>query len=338
LTIKKIALLADVSIGTVDRVIHNRGRVSPQTAEKVRRIIKETEYRPNIHARHLSLAKDYTFAVLTPHAEQDCGYWAYTDKGISRFNDEISSFDIAVEWFTYDRNSVRSFKETAERVLQAQPDGILLAPVLIGESRMFCKNLKHSIPYVFFDSYLPETDALASISQNSYASGILSGKLMSMLVQNSEKIAVLQAHASNIHINNRIEGFLSFFREDKQPAVFIEEHLDEQESCSSFLDNLLKKDARWEGMFVANAAVNQVAHFFENEDISIPLIGYDLIEDTAAFLQNGIIDFLISQKPHMQVYYGLMILFRHFLLKQDVSKEIIMPIDILTKENIDFYS
>ena len=46
-TIKDIADLAGVSRGTVDRVLNNRGAVSPETAEKVLEIVRALDYRPN---------------------------------------------------------------------------------------------------------------------------------------------------------------------------------------------------------------------------------------------------------------------------------------------------
>ena len=49
-------------------------------------------------------------------------------------------------------------------------------------------------------------------------------------------------------------------------------------------------------------------------------------------------DFLISQKPQHQVYHGLMLLYRHVVLKQTAADDVVMPIDILTRENIDYYS
>ena len=45
-TIKEIAALAGVSRGTVDRVLNDRGAVNPETAEKIRKIAKELDYKP----------------------------------------------------------------------------------------------------------------------------------------------------------------------------------------------------------------------------------------------------------------------------------------------------
>ena len=49
-----IAKLAGVSPGTVDRVIHNRGRIAPDKKERIEEIIKQLGYRPNIAARLLA--------------------------------------------------------------------------------------------------------------------------------------------------------------------------------------------------------------------------------------------------------------------------------------------
>ena len=46
--IKDIARLANVSTGTVDRVLHNRGEVSAKSREKVEKVLKEINYQPNI--------------------------------------------------------------------------------------------------------------------------------------------------------------------------------------------------------------------------------------------------------------------------------------------------
>ena len=43
-----IAKMAGVSVGTVDRVIHNRGRVSEENRKKVQTILEMVHYQPNL--------------------------------------------------------------------------------------------------------------------------------------------------------------------------------------------------------------------------------------------------------------------------------------------------
>jgi LacI family transcriptional regulator len=64
--IKDMALKAGVSTGTVDRVIHGRGRVSNQVKDNVLKIIEQLNYEPNLIARALGSKKVYHLAVLIP--------------------------------------------------------------------------------------------------------------------------------------------------------------------------------------------------------------------------------------------------------------------------------
>lgn len=53
-----IAKMAGVSVGTVDRVIHNRGRVSEENRKKVQAILEMVHYQPNLMARSLAASKN----------------------------------------------------------------------------------------------------------------------------------------------------------------------------------------------------------------------------------------------------------------------------------------
>jgi LacI family transcriptional regulator len=53
--IHKIAELAKVSIGTVDRALHNRAGISEATRKKILRIAKKLSYTPHPAARILSV-------------------------------------------------------------------------------------------------------------------------------------------------------------------------------------------------------------------------------------------------------------------------------------------
>lgn len=61
-----IARLANVSVGTVDRVIHNRGRVSEENIRRVKEIMEQVGYRPNLIARSLAVKKPCHLVVLIP--------------------------------------------------------------------------------------------------------------------------------------------------------------------------------------------------------------------------------------------------------------------------------
>ncbi|MFS0868701.1 LacI family DNA-binding transcriptional regulator [Paenibacillus xylanilyticus] len=65
-SIKDVASLAGVAVGTVSRVINNSGAVKPDTRKKVEKAIKELNYYPNEIARNFKMQKSKTVALLLP--------------------------------------------------------------------------------------------------------------------------------------------------------------------------------------------------------------------------------------------------------------------------------
>jgi LacI family transcriptional regulator len=66
-------------------------------------------------------------------------------------------------------------------------------------------------------------------------------------------------------------------------------------------------------------------------------MGYDMVEKNAECLRQGSISFLIAQHAYMQGYECVETLFDAIVLKREVNPVNYMPIELLTKENIDFY-
>lgn len=66
-TIRDVAKLAQVGIGTVSRVLNNSPAVSDETRQKVQAAIQELDYHPNPIARQLSTGKTCTIGVILPY-------------------------------------------------------------------------------------------------------------------------------------------------------------------------------------------------------------------------------------------------------------------------------
>lgn len=68
-TIKDVAREAGLTVGTVSRVLNNRGYISLDAKEKVYRAMERLHYKPNELARSLSKQKTSTIGVIVPHIE-----------------------------------------------------------------------------------------------------------------------------------------------------------------------------------------------------------------------------------------------------------------------------
>jgi LacI family transcriptional regulator len=340
-TIKEIARRAGVSIGTVDRVIHARGRVSDETRERIRRIIKETGYRPNIYAKHLRLGRTFTFGVVMPRPDQDGRYWALPKAGIVRAQRELAAQKVEVRFFYYDKYAADSVLRVRSEILRSGLRGLLIAPVLTRLFEEFLKGLPPELPVVLFDSIVPRADQVASIGQDAFRSGVVSAHLMRLLVPGPAPLAVLRVLPEDFHIDDRVRGFVSHFGQfeagRRVEAFDIETNLSVGER-TRFFARMTEAD-HWGGVFVTNATTHQIADYLKSRVHAprVRVIGYDLVEENVRLLREGAIDFLISQRSERQGYAGIQTLFRHVVLGEAVERTQMMPIDIISRENLDHY-
>jgi LacI family transcriptional regulator len=344
ITIKDISRRAGVSIGTVDRVLHNRGRVSRTTAHRVLHIVKKLGYTTNVFARHLSLSRQFTFGVIMPKLNQDSAYWKLLAKGIDRATRELSASRIRTVYFLYDKYSRQSFV-TQTKALSATPiDGVIIAAGFTNLAKEFMDGFHTKVslpvPCVSLDSEIPGVSSLTSIYQDSFQSGVVAAKLMCMSLNKKGCIAVIRVFPESFHINERARGFESFIRRFPYLKICIYDMSDNRKSTFKTLtERILKDNPDLLGIFVANANTHYVAEFLENRvrPGKVMLIGYDLVEKNRRYLERNIIDYIISQQPEVQGYTGVYSLYRHLILKQPCKKNVLMPIDIITKENCAYY-
>lgn len=66
-TIKEVAAEAGLSVGTVSRILNNRGYISDSARNKVEKAMKKLNYQPNELARSLSRKKSTMIALIVPH-------------------------------------------------------------------------------------------------------------------------------------------------------------------------------------------------------------------------------------------------------------------------------
>lgn len=343
--VKEIARLANVSLATVDRVLHNRTGVSEHTRAKIQKIIKRLNYRPNILARRLASGKVYRFAALIPAVSEETPYWEAPLNGINRAEAELSQYGIMVERYFYDQNDKKSFKARAKTILDSEVDGVVLAPSFIEESIQFtnkCKELK--IPYVFINSDIPAQQSLCYIGPELFKSGYLAASLAGFSGRRDGKILVVnivkEIDNQQHHVVRKEEGFRSYFSDHKIKADIIEANIKhtDYKAVEKSLTEVFLRNPDISTIFVTNSRVFSVARFLEKKGRKdLLLIGYDYIDENVQALKKGMINFLICQKPEEQGYRGVMALYRHLILKMPMASIDYMPIDIITKENYEFY-
>lgn len=339
-TIKYIAKKANVSTATVDRVIHDRGKVAPKTKKRIMMILNELNFKPNIFAQTLKRHKKYNFGVLMPELSQDSGFWEMAFRGIQMAETELDGFSIDVVYYHYNKYSMHSFEKRCKDILDTHPDGLLIAPVPSKTGLKCLIDNPSDLPVVFFDSNLPDTKFLSYIGQCAFQSGVVAAKLMMVLTRNAGSIVIFRILPEDNHINDRVEGFKSYIQTLDKSNIFTYD-IDGNSDDNFFqqtLNEVLAGHPDLAGIFITNVCSHKIAKQIKGKKLKkhIHLVGYDLIDENIRYLKDGTIDFLISQQPELQGYEGVYILYRHVVLNEQVQQTITKQIDVVMKENVDY--
>lgn len=343
--LKDIAALSGVSIGTVDRVLHERGEVAKKTKLRVLEISRNLNYTPNVMARVLKTKRPFNIISLLPGSTAENTFWKKHPQGIEKAMSELEYFPITLTQINFDILNEADFVEKTRSIVKLHPDGVVLAPIFKTESIEFChKLIKNHIPFVFVDGYLNDTDFLAYIGENVYQSGRVAGQLIDMITPRNKDILIVNI-AKNLqnvhHLDNRTKGFLSYFPQSgKNKGEIIKLNIPDTkpETIKNSIERVFKKNPYIFSIFITGSKSYKIASYIESAGMKSNIIGYDLLDSNIKYLKSGIIRFLIGQRPEEQTYKAIKKLFDYLSFNKIPEKMEYLPIDVITSENVDLYT
>lgn len=323
--------------------MHNRGEVAESTKKKILKIVEELDYQPNILASTLASKKSAMFASLLPQPPSIEGYWNKPLIGIKRRIAELTQYGVQIQPYTFIQTNSNTFIAETKKILEQNPDGVLFAPFFKKESVQFIKELKEKkIPFVFIDSEIKDAGQLSYIGQNSYQSGLVSGKLLDLILPKGNILIIHFAKEmdNQNHLVQRERGFYDWFNNNShgQHKLYTTEVPDAEKF--EWMDRIYHKilNQNIKGVFITNSKVFYIGKLIEKFQLKdLKVIGHDLVKENVEFLKKGIVQFLICQRPEEQGYNAVNKLFRKVVQKRVIEKENYTSIDIVTKENVDYY-
>ena len=113
---------------------------------------------------------------------------------------------------------------------------------------------------------------------------------------------------------------------------------DKPEDYNKILEKFFKEHPQVHHCITFNSKAHIVGEFLLHTNRrDIQIMGYDMVPKNELCVKEGSISFLIAQHGYMQGYECVESLFDAIVLKKEVEPVNYMPIELLTKENIDFY-
>lgn len=337
MTLLEIARLAGVSIGTVDRVIHKRGRVSAETQKKVEQLLEKVEYTPNVLARHLKRARPYRISVLLPNLGDESLYWYDVYNGILQAKLELSIFNFDIIPHHFFRSDKKSLVSAFEQMQKSESDAWIIAPVMPDVLFDLLQNNPKTLPIVFLDSLLPGISADCTIAQDPQAGGILAARLMKMLSQSEGPFASLRPYRGAFNLDERLRSFRLSCKDSH-----ITSSLDlvcstlDTETIDDLIETLIKREKDIRGIFIPSSIGHMVGNYLLENNIKqdISVISWDLVEENLLALKKGALDCVIGQRPKEQGRMSLQYVYRYLILGEQGAEQKHIPMDIYFKENL----
>ncbi len=324
-------------------MLHNRGEVAKSTRKKILKIIEELNYEPNILASTLASKKAAVFATLLPQPPSAEGYWNKPFIGVQKRIAELKQYGVQIQPFRFDQTDSKSFVTEAKNILQLKPDGVVMAPFFKKEALHFIQELKKlDIPFVFIDSEIKDAGQISYIGQDSYQSGLVSGKLLDLLLPEGNILVVHFAKEmdNQNHLVQREKGFYDWFskKANNTHELFTTDVPDtDNPEWMKRIEDIIRT-RKIKGIFVTNSKVFHIGRLLNKLQLDkIQVIGHDLLTENIEYLKGGGVQFLICQRPEEQGYSSINKLFRSVVQKREIAKENYTSIDIVTKENVDYY-
>lgn len=336
--------MAGVSAGTVDRVLHNRGDVSKASKEKVQKVLEEIDYHPNMFAIGLAAKRRYTIICLIPYyIEHD--YWHSIALGIDRAAEEYQPLNVNIQYIHYKHGNETSYKEACNKLYDMNMDAVLIAPIYKETTLSLLDAFdKHQIPYAFIDHNIKETNALIYIGQDSYESGYIAAKLLMNDYADRKEIVLFLNSSRNdqaeLQVQRRLDGFMNHIAMECDKVIIHDVILNKEDPQGNkeILDSFFESHPNVTLGAIFNSRIYQVGEYLQQSGRKLnSLVGYDLLNRNIELLKTGEVKYLIGQRPGLQGYYGIKTLSEYIMLKKSVQPVKYMPIDILMKENIDYY-
>lgn len=311
-TIRDIASAAGVSRGTVDRVLNNRGGVTPELERRIRQLVVDLNYKPNRAGKALAaLKKPMKIGCFLPGVGNP--FFDSIIRGFRQAEQELADFGVSLEITLvkgFDPEThIRAMNSLAQKNLSA----LCVATVDVPEVRQAVNGIIASgIPVAAVNSDLSGTGRLFYVGCNYPESGRTAAGIFSIVQHGPLRLLVItgslnmQGHIQRINaLTDELKSLGSDFS-----IVQIIEAGDDAEVAYRKTSETLKAGPGISGVYITSGGTEGACRAVCESGLSgkVPVVCFDDIPATRRFLREGAITATICQEPFQQGYRSVKML------------------------------
>lgn len=337
--IRSIAEALGISVATVHRALHNQGRVSAKTRERVLRVANELEYRPNLAARDLRLNRHFRISVHFPStiASFFDSLRVGIEEGVAPFR---SALDI--QFHTYPRSAEQA-RKSIQAAIEDGVDGIITVPANTAQMAELVRSAKEkatAVVYVSTDA--PESGRLTAVTAHPFYCGAMAAEALGEAAKKRGQVIVLSGDLENLNQTEKIRGFRTMLAQiapSLSVAAVLETH-DSPEKAAQGVCRSFRNVPDLCGIYVSSsnsiAALTEVQKMGRLNEVSI--VTTDLFPELIPYLRARSVRATIYQCPEVQGTMAIRAMY-HYLMEGIVPKPSIGVVpQLVMKSNLDLYT
>jgi len=338
-TIRSIAKAANVSRGTVDKVLNNRPGVSPEVRERVKRIAEEMGYKPNLAGKALAYQKN-PVKIGVVITSKDDPFQQEVLEGVLKAYHELKDFGIALEYRVTYNVDVNEQLDCIRELHSKNISALVISPLDENSIKDELNKLSNdNVKIVTYNTDIEGTDRMCFVGQDLKKSGRVAGDLIGKLLPDGGRVIVISGPEKIKALHDRIEGFLEVIKSE-YPKVIVDaitHNIDNDADSYAHTVKMLKTHEPINAIYITARGIAGVCRAVkESGKKNIKIVCFDKIKETIELINEKIIDFTITQEPFMQGYLPIKILFDYFFHnKMPADEHVYTKLEILTKQNID---
>ncbi|ESP93185.1 MULTISPECIES: LacI family DNA-binding transcriptional regulator [Pseudoalteromonas] len=198
-TINSVAEYAGVSKKTVSRVLNNEPNVSPATREKVLKVFKELDYKPNPIARGLARNKSFIIGCLYDNPSK-----SYITRVQSGALEACHKFNYNLLIHPCELRGDELIENVDQLLTTSRLDGLVLTPPF-SDSQVLIDFLKaQNVPFARVASALQDDTSISVRSNDEQGAYELTEHLISL---GHKEIAFIKGHPDHSATEKRFSGY-----------------------------------------------------------------------------------------------------------------------------------
>ncbi len=300
--VKDIAKALHISLGTVDRALHDRPGVSPKTRDLVLKTAEQFGYKPNLAAQALKLNRRLSVAIVLPRHISH--FFDPLRDGIRTTAAAAVGVNLALEFIEYPRLGSGDL-EAFRKAIQEHYDGIIFLP---GDVRKYeplaRKAAQDGIALMCVGSDAPNTGRIGAVSVHASVSGAIAADLLSQNLTSRSEVAIFTGELSTLDHGEKLRGFaaaLAMIAPHLTLRPALESHERPREAYRQAFEVMQTKN-RPNGIYISTANSMPVLKALEELGLlgKIKVVATDLFRELVPLIETGKVLATLHQRPFTQ--------------------------------------